>query len=458
MLIKLNFSSRKSPAACFRILADIINNVGVNNLTALRARATAANYNADLLANLVDSTSFIVRNPSNLTTANTVAHIARPNVATSSDSVFEFILKQKVLDSAGTSYYVSLSNIVAASYLVTSQIGSTSGDVSTSQWDVTTSTTQTTIQGSPLGVGGTTSNAFGAYNAGGLGLFTFWVYITDTCFMWNCNTQSYNLPGHPTSFTATPVAQNLNQQGPHFYSQYTRGDYWNTDANGIIPLVYTNHPNITGASVQTFSNLTKGQGEGFLSRFEELSAVQLPQGLNNTNISLQVMHVANNVLTNNITPRTIVAHANTCLGISTVYSDQRNLAAAAENFTSAAQPSTSAIARSYGNIVFLYTSATYTHAFTNYRFVASDLQSYYGFILYPMTFRTPHYNSNGGNITDKSGMYLFNGDYFIGDEITVGGITYTLIPGLMATAVNTNLGYGTSQGSQSRVALAVPKV
>jgi hypothetical protein len=223
-------------------------------------------------------------------------------------------------------------------------------------------------------------------------------------------------------------------------------------------LVYTNHPNITGASVQTYSNLTKGQGEGFLSRFEELSAIQLPQGLYNTNISLQVMHCANNVLTNNITPRTVVAHANTCLGISTVYSDQRNLAAAPnETFAASQQPSTSTVYRSYGNVIYLYASVTYTHAFTNYRFVAADLQSYYGFILYPMTFRTPHYNSNGGNITDKSGMYLFNGDYFIGDEITVGGITYTLIPGLMATAVNTN-GYATSQGSQSRVALAVPKV
>ena len=456
MLIKLNFSSRKSPAACFRILSDIINNTGVNNIASLRARATSANYNSDLLANLVDSSSFIVRTPNNLTTSNTVAHIARPNVG-SSDTAFEFILKQKVLDTSGTYYYISLSNSNTVSYLVTSQIGTTSGDVTSSQWDITTSTTQATIQGSPLGVGGTISNAFGAYCGQSGGLFTFWVFVTDTCFMWNCNTSSYNVPGHPTSFAG--ATHNLHQQGPHFYSQYTRGDYWNTDANGIIPLVFTNHPNITGTTIQTFSNPTKGQGEGFLSRFEELSHVQHPQGLNPTNVSLQVLNVLNNPLSTSITPRTIVTNANTCVGISTIYSDQRNLAAApAETFASAVQPSTAATARSYGNLVYLYTNSTYTHAFTNYRFVAADLQSYYGFILYPLTFRTPHLNSNGGNITDKSGFYLFNGDYFIGDEITVGGITYSLIPGLMAPSVWTALGYQLAQGSNSRVALAIPKV
>ena len=457
MLIKLNFSSRKSPASCFRILADIINNVGVNNITALRARATSASYNADLLANLVDSTSYIVRNPSNLTTANTVAHIARPNVVTSSDGVFEFILKQRVLDTAGTYYYVSLSNIVPASYLVTSQIGTTSGDVSSSQWDITTSSTQTTVQGSPLGVGGTTSNAFGAYCGAGQGLFTFWVYLTDTCFMWNCNTQSYNVPGHPTAFTTSP--SNAHQQGPHFYTQYTRGDYWNTDANGIIPLVYTNHPNVSGASVLPYSNLTKGQGEGFLSREEEMSCIQVPFGLNNTNISLQVLNVANNMLSTAITSRPIISNANTCIGISTVYSDNRGLGTSYLQAFVNNNPPTTPTVRCFGNTLFLYSIVFASNLiYTNYRYVAADLQSYYGFILYPITFRTPQYNSNGGNITDKSGMYLFNGDYFIGDEITVGGISYTLIPGMMASAVNTNLGYINSTGSQSRVALAVPKV
>jgi hypothetical protein len=455
MLIKLNFSSRKSPVAVFRILADIINNSGVNNIAALRSRATSANYSSDLLSSLVDSSSFIVRSAGYLT-SNTVAHIARPNVG-ASDTAFEFILKQKVMDTSGTYYYISLSNSNTVSYLVTSQIGTTAGDVTSSQWDITTSSTQSTIQGSPLGVGGIVSNAFGAYCGQNGGLFTFWAYVTDTCFMWNCNTSSYNVPGHPTSFTGTTY--NLHQQGPHFYSQYTRGDYWNTDANSIIPLVFTNHPNVTGTLIQPYSNLTKGQGEGFMSRFEELSHVQSPQGLNPTNISLQVLTCLNNALSTSITPRSVVTNANTCLGISTIYSDQRNLGGTStETFASAVQPSTAVTARSYGNVLYLYSNNTYTHAFTNYRFVATDLQSYYGFILYPITFRTPHLNSNGGNITDKSGMYLFNGDYFIGDEITVGGITYSLIPGLMAPSVWTALGYQNAQGSNSRVALAIPKV
>jgi hypothetical protein len=74
MLIKLNYNVGKSPAQVWRVFADICNNTSVNSISALRARASAASYNADLLSNLVDSTSYIVRT-TNITSGNTITHI-----------------------------------------------------------------------------------------------------------------------------------------------------------------------------------------------------------------------------------------------------------------------------------------------------------------------------------------------------------------------------------------------
>jgi hypothetical protein len=65
------------------------------------------------------------------------------------------------------------------------------------------------------------------------------------------------------------------------------------------------------------------------------------------------------------------------------------------------------------------------------------------FTMQPLSWNRADYNNIGGLISDKAGVYLFNGDYTAGDEFTVGGIVYSIWP--------------MADGWNQRVGLAVPK-
>ena len=447
MLIKLNFTTAKTPAQIWRVVADIIQTTAVNSVAALRVRSTAASYNSDLLQGFVDATSYIVR--SNDITGNTTCHIARPNVA-SGAFAFEFILKQKVYD-ASTSYVVRLDSTLTTGVTFQSTVGTSTGDLNANQWDLTASSTQTVAQGSVLGIGGTLSNVFYAgHQTSQVGIFCIWVYLTDTCFIWAANRDQYTISGFPSSNWDPKSSWN----GPHIYSQYTRGDYWNTDANGIIPLVFTQHAPITSTQHYT---LGKSHGEGFLSRDTELAWTQNVGTSQPGNIPFHFLNGADNNLSTSTAPRNISTNILGSLGIATKWADYYPLGRLITQSSTA--PS---LGGRYDALVVAYTSLTgQTLAAvdrSNFRYVSDDLQSYYGYILYPMSARNSQFNMNGGNITDKSGVYLFNGDFFPGDEVTVGGVTYVLLAvGMNTLQTSNSLTPVYTVGTQSRVALAVPK-
>jgi len=452
MLIKLNYSTAKTAAQVWRVVADIIQNTSVNSIAALRVRQTAASYNSDLLQGLVDTTSYIVRSTD--ITANTTCHIARPSVA-SGNFAFEFILKQKVYDASST-YVVKLDSTLTTGTFFNSTVGTSTGDTAANQWDVTASSTQSTSQGSPLGVGGTLSPVFsaGVKDAGGA-IYTLWVYLTDTCFVWAANRDTYTISGFPANGWDARTFWN----GPHIYSQYTRGDYWNTDANGIIPLVFTQHT--SSASIQ-FPFQGKSYGEGLFSRESEIGFCQsiysnTPSYWNN-NVSFQFLNGIDNTLSNVYTTRAVQSNILGVPGIISRWADMTPLGR--QISADIRQPSLSNSYR-YDSVLLAHTALSGQSVAldrSNYRYISEDLQSYYGYVLYPLSVRNSLFNMNGGNITDRSGLYLFNGDFFPGDEVTVGGITYALIPVGMNTYPQATLSAATvSAGTQSRIALAVPK-
>ena len=453
MLIKLNYSTAKSAAQVWRVVADIIQNVSVNSIAALRVRQTAASYNSDLLQGLVDSTSYIARGTD--ITANTTCHIARPSVA-SGNHAFEFILKQKVYDASST-YVVKIDSTATTGTLFNSTVGTSTGDTAANQWDVTASSTQTTSQGSPLGVGGTLSPTFaaGSFSSTSGNIFTLWVYLTDTCFVWAANRDTYTISGFPTNGWDARTLWN----GPHIYSQYTRGDYWNTDANGIIPLVYTQHTNSTTIN---FPFQGKSYGEGLFSRESEIGYCQSiysnTTGSWNNNVSFQFLNGIDNTLSNVYTTRAVQSNILAVPGIISRWSDMTPLGRL--TYGDSRQPSLSTNYR-YDAVMIAHTALvgqSSTLDRSNYRYISEDLQSYYGYVLYPLSVRNSLFNMNGGNITDRSGLYLFNGDFFPGDEITVGGITYALIPvGMNTYPAAATITPVASPGTQSRIALAVPK-
>jgi len=482
MLIKLNYNTTaKTPAQVWRVVADIIKNPSINSIANLRSREISASYAPDLLLGLVDSSSFIYRT-NNVTPANVDCHIARPAVATSSAVPFEFIISQKVYDTtSNTKYYISLSTTGTAIGTANSQVSNTAGDFTSTQWPVTSSTTQTIAQGTTIGIGTpniATSNAFPAmYSLSNAGVYCLWVYITDTCFMWAMNREQYTNAGFPINFSPA------NWNGPHIYSQYTRADLLNTDVNGIVPLVFTNHSSYFNYIIM------KGPGEGLFSREEEATHGQVPttneRVVNNASngayqtLSLQMLNCFGNTpgnypqLNQIGSPNAWRIYYNapyTAIGLGgTKWSDEGGLA----GFTQGALTGALAHAAA-GSLLAVSSHPTLGQGFrnaTNYstywglpsiaqygsRWIAEDLESYYGYALLPIYHRWISAGWIGGNVTDKSGVYVFNGDYFAGDDIIVDGITYQILPFTMGRpATITTWLY--AMGAESRLGLAVPKL
>ena len=479
MLIKLNYTTAKSPAQVWRVVADIIQNSSVNSIANLRVRAASASYAADLLTGLVDSTSFIYRIKD--VTSNTICHIARPNVVTSSDVPFEFILSQKVYDTtSNTRYHISLGTTGTSLNAANSQVSNTTGDLTTSQWSVSAATLQSTPQGTTLGVGGVgtaSSNAFTSmYSAVNQGVFCLWAYITDTCFVWAMNRQQYTATGFPV-FTNDWNLSSWN--GPHIYSQYTRNDILNTDANGIIPLVYNFHSSY-GFSYTSI----KSTGEGLFSREDEVTNTQVPTtnervaGTSWQNISLQMLNFYGNPpgalaqpLYSNFGStgwRQMYISPSTAIGLGgTKWSDDGG-------FTGYNSVTTSATIGTHGSLLAVSSHPTLYYVgrqgpiFTNWertnpsqigaRWISTDLTSYYGYALLPMYHRNINLGCSGGNITDKSGVYVFNGDYFAGDDLIADGISYIILPFIMGRPITTNTNWSYGLGPDSRLGLAVPKL
>ena len=91
------------------------------------------------------------------------------------------------------------------------------------------------------------------------------------------------------------------------------------------------------------------------------------------------------------------------------------------------------------------TASTYgavIHTLAATRFVSQDLKST-TFAISPFCWNKTSYNAYGGNLSARGGFYIYNGEYFPGDEFTYGGKTYIIWPAY--------------QGYSDRVGLAIPK-
>jgi hypothetical protein len=76
------------------------------------------------------------------------------------------------------------------------------------------------------------------------------------------------------------------------------------------------------------------------------------------------------------------------------------------------------------------------------RFPSADLKTLtYGML--PLTWRHLYYYNVGGDSSAQGGHYIFNGDYFPGDEFTYSTKTYKILP--------------TWVGYSQRIGIAVPK-
>lgn len=409
MLIKLNFTSGKTWSQVFRILAEIINQPTYTSVAAMQSGATASSWAADLLLNFDAATSYIYRTTD---TTGVVSHIARGAQASSSVP-FELVLEFPTYDASSVKqYYKITSSSTTAAYSFTEQFGNAiASPMSSSQWAISSATTQSVSQGTTINFTGTgTSNGRALGTSSTLApVYTLWAYITPYSFVWHAVQSPSGFQPSGWHGTNSFYGNQSNSSGS-VYSQYKRYDYWNTSSNNVLPFVYMN-PNLS-----------------YFLPFTSTSEL----GVTNPNSGTAAectfyFHSYINATPGTGTTFPVAYHIRGATGVGTRYADTNALNASNSS-------SVNATDTCYGAV--LNTSTVQT------RIPSSNLLTK-GFSILPLTIRNMNISMLGGNISDIGDFYLFNGDYFPGDEFSYNNRTFVIFP--------VGLGYTT------RLGLAIPK-
>ena len=407
MLIKLHYTAQQDPTTAWRLLAWIINNSGITSIATLVSSLSANSAWAGLTTSLDQTNSYIIRTDA---ASNTIAHMSRPSLAASTYP-YSIVIRQPIHDSPGHYVYTRIYNGSTTANTGIEHFGSaiSGGSMSDSQWAISASNAQSTSQGTTLTMSGTTSGArSGAVvNSTTTGFYTFWCYITDYSIIHAFNYSFTTALGISTSDYGTSTGW----YGPSVISQYKRFDYWNNPTNNIYPLMYFN-TNRTSGNLFYIGN--------------EWAVIENPQSATAANCQFSVLNIVTTGLPSLSTSWTISADKRVSFGIGNRYSDCYPLNAS----------STGALVSSayFGKVLDTANSLA--------RMPTANLQNR-GYTVLPVTFRAGIYNSMGGNASEIGDWYIFNGDYYPGDEFTLNSRTYIILP--------------PSVSWTNRIGLAIPK-
>lgn len=408
MYVKLNYTTATSIPTMFRVFTDIVNNSSITNVAALVARFTSASYHSDLTTGFDATNSEIIRTVSPSTT---VANYRRDSASATYPNSYIFTLEQSVYDAPSTKYYTQLaskgtSNSTTAYY----GTGITGGTMSTSSYPLTLGNSSATADTTPALTITNSNSGTIMTNTQQLAVYTFWAYLTDKCFIW-CVTHG----GAYKNGWGVTYGDGTIQGGPWITTQYTRFDYHNTSANGVIPVIYTNPARGTGV------------GWGVAADYNDALNVSYNGTLNAV---FKAMNIVNGLpyVGSSFPLRT---HQLVNWGCGTRTNEFYGLTAYQ---TSATFNSTSS--RTYVELSRALTTTAHQ------RWPNSTNQST-GFAMLPLTWACTLYGNSGGNMTSQGAFYIFNGDYAPGDEFTYNGITYAIWPSWV--------------GYSNRIGLAIPK-
>lgn len=410
MFIKLQFTADKPMVYIYRMLAHIINTPSINSSATLATGIQA--LHSTVYSTIDPSRSTLIRTVSPSTMK---AHFALVPGTTASAIKYKFTLEFESPDAPSRKvymqYYPTDSSQSPNTTLVVSD--SLSGGAITSTQHTTNQSllapsssyygTNLTLAGNVFNgaSGGITSGTSGSSN-----IRTFWAYITDKCFVWCATCADDSNTGFGNTFN-----NSAKFIGPYIYSMYSRMDYWNTDANGIIPWYYTN-------SRATGSGL--GRSEDFGNAF-------------NTNYTSNASYAHSRVF--NVVDNT--PKISTTAPI--LYHSTPNLRVGTRSDYAVPLTSTTTIgATTISGSSYSKVLSTISHE----RFPNADLTAA-TFANMPLGWDNFFYGAHGGNVSEESGVYVFNGDYQPGDTFSVGGRVYMIWP---------MYGYGYA----SRIGLSVP--
>jgi hypothetical protein len=417
MFVKLSFSVNKNFVHVRQILNAIINNSNINSVASLANISAQEGWNANVTSGFDYSNSEIIRTV-NPTTVK--SHLADSD-PTYSQPVWT--LEFQVYDAPSRKYYLSFDSDTgtATQQNVTFlRIGDTilSGSMTGPQANITLDlNVGTTVSGTPV-VLSSTGSASLLQNQGGTETFgpsavnsdnirTFWMYLTNDCLIIaSTHSTSSNLGFNNTYNDATRYS------GPWIFSQYTRYDYHNTDANGVIPLMLSN-----------ISRNTRGGGFGSTSEWNTIENVN---AASSAETSFRVFNMID-AHPQAGTSWPLLRFPMVNWGSGSRVNEQ--LALSTESIGS----SSSATSPTWGRLI---------NTTSQIRHPSSDLHTL-GYAMLPLRWSNSYRGNRGGNASDRGGFYIFNGDYFPGDEFVYNNKIYMIWP--------TFVGYA------ARVGIAVPK-
>jgi hypothetical protein len=409
MFVKLNFSANKSWQSVKQILNAIINDTDITNVATLTTKA--ASWAAGITSGLDYSTSEIIRTVAPTTVKS---HFADNTTSLTGVWTLEF----QVYDAPSRKYYVSFPftntsndhNVEVGNTILS---GSMTADQASMAVDlgVALNSSGTPVRLSATAPAQRLTSADNIYQASGgssTNIRTFFMYLTNDCLIFaSTHANSSNLGFNATYSSAAAYT------GPFIFSQYTRYDYHNTDANGVIPLLFSNLSRTT----------VSGQAFGV---YAEWNRVENVNATSNTDTAFRVFNM-------------IDAHPQ-------VGSSWPLMSFPQVNWGSGSRTSETNALTTKGNLntANLATSQVprVIHTTAGVRWPSSDLRTL-GYAMLPLRWNNSYRGNLGGNASQRGGFYIFNGDYFPGDTFVHGGNTYIVLP--------------TFRGYTDRVGIAVPK-
>lgn len=395
MFIKIQYTADKYYHSTLRLLTEIVNDPLITNTATLQSRSST--WDASLIGSIDFDNSEIIRteDPTNVKMKYT-----KGNTVWSQNHTW--IAEFDVYDNPGEKWYVqsenSSTNITTANFAVGTDISDSAlmsaADISPTIADSIAYTGTGTTR---LKTANTTDNNYSntANPPIQTNIRTMWAYVTNECLVLSYTLGSSTNNGMPSVFTSSP--NSATNAGPYFFGHYERWDYWNKASNGIVPVLY--------------SNIWRGVGQGLADGdwYNTTNTMYITPG--HATGAFRVFGTIDALpAVKNSWPVEKFRNVNCGVGLrNTAYGSLTQLTYGAV---------ATAADRSIGPVLT---------TIANYRFISEDLKST-SFAMLPITWGHSYYQNMGGSFTARTDVYIFNGEYFPGDEYTFNNKTYIIWP------------------------------
>jgi hypothetical protein len=404
MFIKVQFSANTRYNTTLRVLTAIFQNSNITSASTLQSQS--GSWSVDLKGNIEFDKCQIIR-------TDTASNVKMRYMKSNTNAVYQhfWMTEFDVYDNPGQKWYLESRNNGAGAtdtyFGVGTDISGSTGTMSEPSLAVNLADSYATASLTRARLATSADNSISTINnpPSSENIRTMWAYVTNECIVLAYTMATSTNTGMTTTFNSTNFA------GPYIFGHYERWDYWNKPSNGIVPVMYTNIWRATSQGLNTeFLGVlnseysTKNNATGNFRIFNTINAAPST----NTSWPLQRFPIVN-----------------TGVGLR-----HNNIVA----LNGASNPGNAAATGTY------YSALYNTGGFT--RYISEDLKST-TFAMLPITWGNSYYQNMGGSFSARTQVYLYNGDYFPGDEFIFNDKTYMIWP--------------LNNGYTNRLGLAIPK-